>query len=152
MRSLKRSMRRTPYAALALAALTLAAFALPAQAGAAPATVLVVIAKLESRHQESKRAFSFRQQLLRARVKVGSSRVRCELRSKRFAFCRGSYRLMGGAIKVGDDIRRGTRNPTLDIVKGTGAFAGAAGTMHVENLNNHTSRNTFRLTGTAPQP
>lgn len=129
-----------------VAAIVVAASLLASAPASAQSTEIVVIAKLRSRHQESRRAFSFRQDLYRAKVKVGTSRVRCERRSKRFTYCAGTYELTDGAIKVGDDVRRGARNPTLDISGGTGAFAGAAGTMHVENLNHHTSRNTFHLT------
>jgi hypothetical protein len=123
-----------------------------APAAAAPATDLVVIAKLKYRHQEGHHAYSFRQVLLKGKAEIGTSRVRCERRSKRFGECHGTYRFADGAIKVADDVRRGTRNPTLRIAKGTGAFLGIGGTMHIENLNRHTSRNTFHFTQPDQRP
>lgn len=130
-------------------ALTLLAAALllavPAPAAAVPTGELVVIAKLRWRHQHKPGTFTFSQNLLQHKRRVGTSRVRCERRSRRFSECRGAYRLADGTIKVEELIRHGTRNPTLEIVKGTGSFRGAAGTMHVDNLNRHTSRNTFHF-------
>lgn len=127
--------------ALALAACLLAT--LPATAAAAPTGQLTVIAKLKKRTQEGKRAYSFRQILFQAKDEVGRSRVHCELRSKKFAACTGTYRVEGGSIRVAADIKRGTKHPTLAIVRGTGAYLGASGLMKVDNLTRKTSRNTF---------
>jgi hypothetical protein len=96
--------------------------------------VRTIVARQVSEH-DRKQGFTFTEKLTEGGKPAGTDSGTCKYLVKKTAACKVTLRLTGGTLVVRGTLDLARPVAKLEIVSGTGAFAGAGGTITVKNVS-----------------